>query len=166
MQNQFGDFLNFVENEMIYQDNVDKLDVEIGQTREKIKEQLSDIGYEPQEDFDLADDVTYNEIMNALDSTKNKYMEESVSQIDSIQPLNDVIEEKLTKINNIVGALQMDNEERVLLSDNMSGNSELSEKSKSKQVDAQVREKYEQEAQKAHEDNLANSEEPYCANYE
>ena len=165
-RNQFGNFLDFVEREMLYQDNLDQLGVKVDSNREKITEQLADIGYPPEENFDLSDDETYNEIMNALDSTKNTKVKEAVSLIRSIQPLNEVVEEKITKINNISGALQMDSDELIQLNDNMAGDSELSEEIKSKQTDNAARDKYDEEAQSAYEDNLNNFEEPYCANYD
>ena len=165
-RNQFGNFLDFVEQEMLYQDNLDQLGVKVDSNREKITEQLADIGYTPEENFDLSDDETYNEIMNALDSTKNTKVKEAVSLIQSIQPLNEVVEEKITKINNISGALQMDSDELIQLNDNMAGDSELSEEIKSKQTDNAARDKYDEEAQSAYEDNLNNFEEPYCANYD
>ena len=130
------------------------------------KEQLEDVEYKPAEDFDLSDDDTYNEIMSALDSAKNDYVEESVNIIQSIQPLNDVLEEKLTKVDNIAGALQMDSDELVQLNDNMAGDSELAEKIKSKQADNAARDEYDKEAQDVFGDNLNNFEEPYCIVYE
>ncbi len=165
-RNQFGNFLDFIEQEMLYQDNLDQLDVKVENTRQKIKEQLEDVEYKPAEDFDLSDDDTYNEIMSALDSAKNDYVEESVNIIQSIQPLNDVLEEKLTKVDNIAGALQMDSDELVQLNDNMAGDSELAEKIKSKQADNAARDEYDKEAQDVFGDNLNNFEEPYCIVYE
>lgn len=60
----------------------------------------------------------------------------------------------------------MDSDELIQLNDNMAGDSELSEKIKSKQTDNAARDKYDEEAQSAYEDNLNNFEEPYCANYD
>ncbi len=168
IRNQFGNFLDFVEQEMLYQDNLDQLDVKVDSNRTKIMEQLETVGtdYTLEADFDLSDTETYDELVEMLDSTKNKYVQEVINLLQSIQPLNDVIEEKITKINNIAGALQMDSDELIQLNDNMSGDSELSEKIKSKQTDNAVRDEYDKEAQSAYEDNLNNFEEPYCANYD
>ena len=165
-RNQFGNFLDFVEQEMLFQDNLDQLEVKVDSNREKITEQLVDVGYTPEEDFDLSDDKTYNEIMETLDSTKNTYVKEAISLIQSIQKSNDVVDEKITKINNITGALQMDSDELVQLNDNMSDDSELSEEIKSKQTDNAARDEYDEEAQSVYEDNLNSFEEPYCANYD
>ena len=79
-----------------------------------------------------------------------------------IKPLNDALEEKIKKVNNMLGALQMDNEELVDLDDNVVPNSELSEKIKTARTDAAAHDKYGKEAEKEFQNNLNNFEEPYC----
>lgn len=164
-RNQFSDYLSFVELEEIYQESVDELEVKIDEVRTTLSEALQEVGYTPAADFNLADENTYNEIMESLENNKNNLLANSVSQIQKLQPLNDTLEEKIEQINKVLSALQMDKDELVLLSDNMSGDSELSEQIKSKQADNQARSKYDEEAEDEFERNLNSFEEPYCAIY-
>lgn len=164
-RNQFGNFLDFVEQEMNYQDNMDKLEVKLDETRQKIKEQLAEINYVPEEKFDLSEDAIYNEIMEKLENYKNQNIENAVGMMQSITASGDLVEEKVEKINNLVSALQMDNEEYVQLNDNTSADSSLSEEIKRKKTDGAVRDEYDKEGEDVHENNLNSFEEPYCANY-
>lgn len=165
-RNVFGDYLNFVEMETHYQDSVDELEVKMNETREFLIKKFADIGYTPPADFDLSDEGTFNTISTALDSRKNTLTAEGAKQIAEVKPLNDALEEKIKKVKNIMGSLQMDNEELVDLDDNSEPNSELSEKIKTARVDEKARSKYEEEAEKEFQNNLNNFEEPYCGNEE
>ena len=164
-KNQFSDYLSFVELEQIYQEAVDELNVKIEEVRNTLSEALQEVGYTPASDFNLADEKTYNEISEALESRKNTLLSQAVSQTQKLQPLNDTLSEKIEQINKVLSALQMDKDEMVLLSDNMSGDSDLSEQIKSKQTDNQVRSEYNKEAEDEFERNLNSFEEPYCAIY-
>lgn len=164
-RNQLGDYLKFVETEMVYQESVDTLKVKVDELRTSLKEQLSVIDYVPADDFDLSDEATYNEIATALEEGKNKLVTKGYNELKSIQPLNDVLEEKIDKLENMLGSLQTDNEELVQLSDNTKNDSELEENIKSKRADNATKDKYEEEADDAFNDNLNNFEEPYCAVY-
>ena len=164
-KNQFSDYLSFVELEQIYQEGVDELNVKIEEVRNTLSEALQEVGYTPASDFNLADEKTYNEISEALESRKNTLLSQAVSQTQKLQPLNDTLSEKIEQINKVLSALQMDKDEMVLLSDNMSGDSDLSEQIKSKQTDNQVRSEYNKEAEDEFERNLNSFEEPYCAIY-
>ena len=164
-RNQFGDYLNFVELEENYQNALDELYVKLDETRESLKKSLAQIDYVPEDDFDLADDATYNEIMNKLESAKNGIIAEVAPKIGTITPANEGLEENIEKLNNLVGALQLDKDEVVSLSDNMKGDSELSQKIKSQTVDNEAMSRYNKEAEDALEKEINNFGSPYCASF-
>lgn len=164
-RNQFGDFLNFMEVESMYQKAIDYLEVKLDSTREKLKEQFAKFDYAAADDFDLADDKTYEEISQALDNGKNKIVNTAEAELQKVQPLNDLLEEKITKLNNVLSALKLDYDELILLSDRDAGDNVLSEKIKRKQTDNEVKARYDEEAQKEFEKHLSNFETPYCAVY-
>lgn len=165
-RNVFGDYLNFVDMETSYQDAEDELEVKMNETREFLIAKFADIGYVPPADFDLSDENTYNTIAKALTERKNAYVAEGAQQIQNIQPLNDLLEEKIKKVKNILGALQMDNEELVDLDDNTAPDAELSEKIKTARADNEAHSKYNEEAEKEFQNNMNNFEEPYCGSGE
>lgn len=165
-RNQFGNFLNFVELEEVYQKAVEELQSKVDENREELSKKFAKFDYIPEKDFDLADDATFEQLLKILDDAKNQKVASAVSQLKDISPENEVIEEKLAKINNMLSALQLDNEELVKLSDNMNDQADLAEKIKSMQADKNVMEKYDQQAQEEFEKNLNNFEQPYCAVYE
>lgn len=164
-RNQFGNYLGFVEIEDRYQKGVDEMNVKLDEARKTLSEQLAKADYTPEPGFDLADQNTYDEIVDVLDKAKNKFVQQAASKMKGLQPLNSTLEEKLTKNKNILEALQLDTDELVQLSDNMAGDSELSEKIKRQKVDTEARSKYEAEANDEFQNQLKNFETPYCAIY-
>lgn len=161
-RNVFGDYLNFVDMESTYQDAEDELEVKMNETREFLTAKFADIGYIPPADFDLSDEDTYNAIAKGLVERKNALAADGAQQIQKIKPLNEALEEKIKKVKNMLGSLQMDNEELVDLDDNTEPNSELSEKIKTARADAAAHNKYGEEAEKEFQNNMNNFEEPYC----
>lgn len=164
-RNQFGDFLKFVEIEMTYQKAMDKLNVKLDEIRGTITKELKKVGHELEEGFDLADEKTYNDLMQKLDEHKNKVLAHAISQLSQINPKNDSMQERADKLQNLLKALQMDSDEMVSISDNVSADSTLSEKIKRAVTDRAVKDKYKEEADDAFEKQLNNFDEPYCAVY-
>lgn len=164
-RNQFGDYLNYVELETSYQETLNELGVKLEETRQSLKEQLAKIGYEPEQDFDLADEDTYREILEKLESAKNQIVAQAHPQISKLEPANEALEENIIKLNNMIGALELDKDEVVMLSDNMKPDTALSEKIKSKTVDAEALNRYNQEAQEAMKKEIESFGTPYCATF-
>lgn len=164
-RNQFGDYLNFVELETSYQETLSKLEVKLDEARQTLREALEKFGFELEENFDLADETTYNEIMNKLDSAKNSIVSEAIPEIGRIEPANEALEENIQKLNDMVGALQLDKDEVVALSDTMKADAELSEKIKAKTVDSEALARYDNEAKEAMKKEIDNFGTPYCATF-
>lgn len=164
-RNQFGDYLTFVEMESVYQNSIDKLDVSLDEAREKINESLRKFGHDLGDDFDLADDETYDKIMKLLDAHKNKVLNAAVGEVGQISAKNDYIKERKDKLHNLIKAMQMDSDELLQISDNTAADNAFAEQIKRKQTDGKVMGKFKEDAQSAYEKQLENFQEPYCPVY-
>lgn len=164
-RNQFGNYLTFVEMESVYQNGIDELDVKLDESREKINEQLSKVGHQLKKGFDLADDETYDAIMKLLDQHKNKVMNAAINDVNQISAENDYLKERKDKLLNLIKAMQMDSDELLQISDNVTADEAFAEQIKQKQTDQKVMGKFKEEAQAEFEKQLESFEEPYCAVY-
>lgn len=164
-RNQFGDFLDFVEQEMIYQKAMDKLNTNLVQTRARINTELQKFGYDLGEDFDLADEKNYNDIMQKLDEHKNKVVNHSVQELGLIKSDNKAVKERKDKLRNLLKALQEDKDELVQINDNTQADSSFTEQIKRMQTDKSVMKKYKEEGQEEFEKQLNSFRNPYCAVY-
>jgi hypothetical protein len=164
-RNQFGDFLDFVEMETLYQKAVEELEVKIDETRQKLIETFQEYGYDLPEDFDLADQATYDDLMNKLDERKNKLVDYALTLLSSVSSQQDPIKEKVAQAENQIKLLQTDSDEVLQISILDTAGSEFEERIKTAKVDQNAMDKYDEEAQAAHEKLLNNFKEPYCAVY-
>ncbi len=193
-RNQIGDYLQFVDNEQVYQTSIDKLKVKIDEGREAIEEVLSkiDCSYKPKEtgylpDSDaktkivsseyIADQETYEAILKCLDNGKNLFISEAEGLLkqlpadvfasydyDPNHPEYTNARSRKQKIDNIVKILTTDFDELVSISDN-STLDEVKQQMITKETDDTVVNKYDKAARDEFEKNLDKMPVPYRAKY-
>ena len=165
-QNQIGDFLGYVELEMEYQKTMNELKVKVEEARETLKTEFAKFNYVPKEDFDLSDEKTYKEILDAIDNGKNDFVKEACPRVRAVNTKNiDVLVEKVERLNNVCEILKQDSDELVKLTDNMVPGAELSQNIKTEKADRAAQKEYDKEAEEAHRKNLSEFKTPYCAVY-
>ncbi len=172
-RNQFGNFIDFVEHEMVYQKSLDQLDIEINNARKSILETVNlfedfnlDILYTDPENinFDLSDEKTYTALMDELNKEKNERLKLINEQFKDIKGLNESLVSKANELKNAVALLETDKDELVNISRNMSLE-ELQERITQSQSDNSVQNEYEKEVDKSYQNKSLYSMLPYCAVY-
>ena len=193
-RNQIGDYLQFVDNEQVYQTSMDKLKVKVDEGREAIEEVLSKIdcsykpketGYLPDSDVEtkivsseyIADQETYEAILKCLDNGKNLFIseaEELLKQLpadvfasydyDPVHPEYTNVRSRKQKIDNMANILMTDFDELVSISDN-STLDDVKQQMTTKETDNTVVNKYDKAARDEFEKNLDNMPTPYRAKY-
>ena len=79
---------------------------------------------------------------------------------------NEVIKERMDRINNLIGVLQKDSEALVSIGDDTENNSKLDEEIKAQRANKEVIARQEQEEEKSFEQQLKFIEDPYCGQLE
>ena len=181
-RDQVGDFLQFVDNEQQYQVMIDQLRVKMDEARRTIEDALEkagcsytkkDTGYIRDEDVDtrlvstefVADEDTYQAVLACLDEGKNMFISEAISMMGTLPPLNDYLLDQKSKSDNILKALETDNEELVQISDNVEPDAAFEQDIKSRRTDTEVVSRYGDEAEDEFEKNLKEFDKPYRARY-
>jgi hypothetical protein len=169
-RNQFGNYLDFVEQEQTYQKSVETLEETLDDTRESIRSAFESFNLEElndmlEGDFDLADDETYDNLLDKLESYKNELMEYIGQELAKVTAENEVVKEEYDRQKNAVKLLTMDSEEILSLSTTMTADETFTAKLKEERASRAVTDRYADEAKEAFEKQLKSFESPYCAAY-
>lgn len=163
--NQIGEFLDAVEAEIDMRKARDELAKTAQKNQEDLIRLLQELGYNPDKSFDLTNADDYNLIRGALDNIKNKNVTSAVSEAAAIDSTgNELVEEEVSKIKKILGALQLDKDELTVLNESSSRNPALEESIKTQSVNQTVEQKYEETADETLE-KLNEAFIPYCGAY-
>lgn len=164
--NQIGDFLDYVEVETTYRQNLEELRASLDEANDMLKEQLVKAGFAPTEDFDIANDEDYELARSNLDRLKNQLVEDGFAGISDVKVQdNDVVEERLNKIKRIFTALRKDKDELLSLNENSPSDSELDEQIKTEEVNKSVVGEYDKKVEEEFKKQLNNFKPPFCAAY-
>ena len=164
--NQIGDFLNFVEVETTYRQALEELAASLKEANDMLREQLTEAGFTPSDDFDISNEDDYELARNNLDMFKNELVEEGFEGIDGVNASdNEVVEERLNKIKRIFTALRKDKDELLSLNENSPSDSELDEQIKTEETNKSVVGEYDKEVEEEFQKQLNNFKRPFCAAY-
>lgn len=165
-QNQIGNFLNFVELEKGYRQAKEELAISIEEAKATLFETLKKVGFTPNENLNLANKDDYELVQGQLDRLKNKLVADGYGEMEEIKTTdNAVVEERLEKLQRILGALRKDKDELISISEMTPSDAELDEQIKSEEVNKKVNDEYSNKAKEAFEKQLAAFPRPYCASY-
>lgn len=163
-RNQFGDYLNQVEQEAIARDSLVKVENQI----EDIRKSLRDIFYGTDiiisEDFDLLNESDYNDASETLDEQKQIYLDKAKSEIMEVKGISDTIKNKTLALMKAITVLETDKDEIVFIRGDEDV-SELEAKIKNKSADTALSDEYETMGDEGHERRLKDLQPPYCAVY-
>lgn len=163
--NQIGNFLHFVDKENSLRKNLDELTLSINDAREKIKELLSEMGFEISDNFNLANEDEYNYIRNKLMEYKSNLVGQAASDISGVSTANDVVKERYDKVENTRAALIQDHDALVNLDTSTAAGSTLEEAIISERANQEVMSKSQEQALAAIKDEIDNYEIPMCMAY-
>lgn len=166
-RNQFGDYLDQVEYESIVADSMKKIEKQISEIRDKLRDVISVGSFVMSDDFNLLNSDDYNQAAQVLDAEKKEYMDVALQKLNSL-PQNagqsQSVRDKYDKLLHTIAILQADAEEIVTLKGDEELD-ELEEKIKNQQADTQVEDKFNAAKKAEDERQKAHYRHPYCASY-
>ncbi len=164
--NQVGDFLEHVELEQDYQQALDELEEQVKETKDELYESLRSFGFEPSADFDIANEEDYDLAVKQLKQTKEKYMSQAKSGIDSIVPGgSDVLADSQASYRRVYQGLLLDSEAVVQMSMDVENLSDFSEQIKTATTNLTVDDTYEKNGDEDFEEAMKSLAPAYCAAY-
>lgn len=160
---QLGEFLKAVDYEQESLQNLEESKVSLDETKEELKELFSRLKFSMASDFDLTRDSDYNAARSSLLNYRNEMLKKAKNSVSALQGNdNEVIKERMDRINNLIGVLQKDSEVLVSIGDDTENNSKLDEEIKAQKANKEVIARQEQEEEKSFEQQLKFIEDPYC----
>ena len=163
-RNQFGDYLDQLENESIKADELQKFEKQIYDIRTSLLEVFADTGFELGEDFDLTDEEDYAQAESTLNSQKDIYVNQSINKLGQVKGTTQMVADKLSKLLTKISILSLDSDEVVAITGEET-ESELREKIDESKANNAVGEEYTKEKEKETERRLERYRRPYCAVY-
>lgn len=165
-KNQIGDFLVFAEMEKDYRQQVEEMAQKIEEARQELITELTEVGFNPSEDFDIYDDKDYEEARNKLDKMKDDILSEVDSLMGKVKTNDtEVVKRRVATLKNNIAAMKKDSNELVNLSEATTADSSLDETIKSEEANQSVANKYQEEADNSMNDQINHYPIPYCAVY-
>ena len=165
-KNQIGDFLVFAEMEKDYRQQVEEMAQKIEEARQELITELTEVGFNPSEDFDIYDDKDYEEARNKLDKMKDDILSEVDSLMGKVKTNDtEVVKRRVATLKNNIAAMKKDSNELVNLSEATTADSSLDETIKSEEANQSVANKYQEEADNSMDDQINHYPIPYCAVY-
>ena len=114
----------------------------------------------------LANSKDYEEAVKGLNNAKSKILNEAYTGLEEINnPTNNVVQDKITSIRNMLDAMTKDKNELLQISQNTISDSEFDESLKAEEANQAAANKYQEEADKAFEENIEKFPIPYCSVY-
>lgn len=164
-RNQIGDFLRHAENEKLNRENLEEYKQKYDDQINKLKEKLSEFGFTPSDDMDLAKESDYNLVFNKLNSIKKQQISEAKASIVNID-INDnaPAQERKVMMEKLISIMEKDDKALLNLSMLSAEDDAIEEKLKKAKADAAVVDKYKKSLKEQYKD-YNNSDEAFCANY-
>ncbi|MBR1605347.1 MAG: hypothetical protein IJ660_04490 [Alphaproteobacteria bacterium] len=163
-QNQIGDFLKRADYEQQSRQNKAEMQFEIEKAKKPLYELFTKIGFTPAQDFDLANEDDYKLAYETLMRYRNQLISTAASQVKTFQNNNnEIIEQRIQKINDLIKVFQKDDGAYTVVSDNSKADADLEEKIKSEKTNRQVLAKQKQEADKEFKRMLHQIGNIYCS---
>lgn len=163
-RNQIGEFLKAMDFEQETSQNMAEAAVEMEKVKQSLYETFAKIGFTPSSGFDLSKNSDYELAKNTLLRYRNKLLSSAVSYASPLQGnSNEIIQERMVKINNLIKAMQKDADANVSLGEMSADNAELDESLKSAKTNSSVSDKYKEQADADFEKQLQQIGNVYCA---
>lgn len=163
-RNQFGDYLDQLENEAIKADELQKIEKQIYDIRTNLLEVFEGTGFELGEDFDLTNPEDYEQANSTLDNQKDVYMKQSLKKLGEVKGTSQMVATKLGKLLNKIAILSADSDEIVAITGD-ENEADLKQKIEESKANQEVSEEYTKEREKEIERRLQRYRRPYCSVY-
>lgn len=160
-RNQFGDYLNQVEQEALAREALLKAENQVDGVYENLKDAFYGTGLVLDQDFDLLNEDDYKTASDKLKEQKDVYLNKALADIGNMKTKTESAAESVKQLKNTVLLLQTDSEEIVHINGTETAD-QLREKMETQKADNALEAKYDKMGDEAHERRLRNLLPPYC----
>ena len=161
-RNQFGDYLNQIEQENMAKESLMKVQNQIADVLKNLDDALSGTGVIITDDFDLLNEKDYEEVAQALDSQKQIYLNKAKTELQKVKGTSSTIKNKVNSATNTINLLQEDSDEIVTINGSEDVN-KLKAQIANKKADNAVGGEYDKLGDEAHQRRLRELQPPYCS---
>lgn len=160
---QIGEFLKAIDKEQSMAEAVLNMKVEIEEAKQNLQELFDKAGFVASSDFDISKDSDYNLARNKLLNYRNSQINRIASSLSSAQSSqNDIIRERLKKINNVLAAMRKDAQAYTTIGENSADNAELAQSIRTETANREVAAKQKQKADEAFENEINKTGKVFC----
>lgn len=163
-RNQFGDYLEQYEQERKADDSLKKVEIQINELKQNLREVFFTFGYTFEDGFTLLNEEDYKTAETVLKRAKRDYIDSAKEQFVNVNGTSNNVKNKLAKLQHEIKVLEKDKDELVYVGGDEDLN-ELEERIKTQQANQAVEQEYFDKAEEAFERQLNQLRVPYCAVY-
>lgn len=160
-RNQFGDFLNQMEQETLARESLMKAENQIEEILKNLQDMFYGTSIVISEDFDLLNDDDYKQAADALDEQKQIYINKAKKDIAQVKGFTETVKNRSADLLHSIAVLEADSNELTQINGDEELN-ELVEKIKNRVADNAVMDTYEAENAEAQERRIRQLQPPYC----
>ncbi|MBR1601670.1 MAG: hypothetical protein IJ677_08880, partial [Alphaproteobacteria bacterium] len=160
-RNQFGDYLNQVEQEAIARESLMKIQNQIDEIRENLRDAFYGTGIIISDEFDLLNNDDYKEAADALDEQKEIYLNRAETEIKKVKGISDTTKNKTETLLKTIAVLRADSNEIIHLNGGEDIN-QVKSKIANQSADNAVIDEYEKMGDEAHQRRLRDLQPPFC----
>lgn len=164
-RNQFGDYLNQVEQEALARESLAKVENQIGEIYENLQDVFYGTDIIISEDFELYNPESnedYEMAAQRLDEQKQIYLNKAEKELKEVKGISDTVKNKIKELENTIALLREDKDEIVKLNGS-EDIARLREKIANQSADNAVSEEYEKMGDEAFEQRMRQLQPPFCS---
>lgn len=160
-RNQFGDYLNQVEQETTARESLMKIQNQIDEILQNLRDVFYGTSIVISDEFNLLNDSDYKEAAEALDDQKKIYLNKAETEIQKVKGVSQTVKNKAETILNTIAILHADSDELVHLNGTEDIN-QVKSKIANQSADNSVGNEYDKMGDEAHERRIRDLLPPFC----
>ncbi|MBQ8481886.1 MAG: hypothetical protein IJ532_05080 [Alphaproteobacteria bacterium] len=160
-RNQFGDYLNQVEQEAIARESLAKIQNQIDEILTNLQDVFYGTGIVISDEFNLLNDDDYKEAAEALDEQKQIYLNRAETEIQKVKGVSETVKNKTETLLKTIAVLRADSDEIIHLNGGEDIN-QVKSRIANQSADNSVGDEYEKMGDEAHLRRIRDLQPPFC----
>lgn len=160
-RNQFGDYLNQVEQEAIARESLMKVQNQIDEILDNLRDAFYGTSVIVSDEFNLLNEEDYQQAFEALDEQKQIYLNKAETEIQKVKGISDTVKNKTKTLLKTIAVLRADGDEIIHLNGGEDIN-QVKSRIANQRADNSVGDEYEKMGDEAHQRRLRDLQPPFC----
>ena len=160
-RNQFGDYLNQVEQEAIARESLMKVQNQIDEILDNLRDAFYGTSVIVSDEFNLLNEEDYQQAYEALDEQKQIYLNKAETEIQKVKGISDTVKNKTETLLKTIAVLRADGDEIIHLNGGEDIN-QVKSRIANQSADNSVGDEYEKMGDEAHQRRLRDLQPPFC----